>query len=486
MDRVTADLENKRYEFTIHTFGCKVNTYDTGLLQTRFASSAFLAPRVSKSAIEAVPRSCASSPHVHILNTCAVTAEATRDAARLVRRLKAREPFSKVVLTGCGAQVDGKIFDELPGVDLVVANSHKGQIEFLIEQLFKGTLEQKVFRSNIFFKDDLEIGGGKEAGHTRTFLKIQDGCNSFCTYCVIPFARGKSRSIPAQALVSRIGELHENGVEEVVLTGVHIGDYEDKDKSKLFGLEDLVREILLKTKIPRLRLSSLEPVELTRGLLDLYGEFERLCPHFHMSIQSASNRVLHAMRRNYGAAEVESALLNIAEVLPQAFVGMDVIAGFPGETEEEFFETYERLAGLPWTRLHVFPYSERPGTKAARLDGAVSVVERAQRATRLRELSLSRYEGLARAQVGTVKETLLLGRAGAAKESTNSASPVRGLSRDYWPVRIQNSGIEERTGREVLVKITGYQRENLSRDEGVLFGECIDREIGLTSVSQAL
>ncbi len=433
------------YEFQIHTFGCKVNTYDTGLLQKRLEKAA------------QAPAQGVQKPLVHILNTCAVTAEATKEAVKLVRRLKAHSPLSTVVVTGCSAQVDGKEFDELPGVDLVVANSHKGQLESILDRFFKGTLESKVYRSNIFRKDDLEAGGGLENDHTRTFLKIQDGCNSFCTYCVIPFARGKSRSIPVAEIVSRISTLQKQGVSEVVLTGVHIGDYEDQN----WDLSGLVAAVLEKTTLPRLRLSSLEPVELTPALLELYKN-DRLCPHFHMSIQSANTQTLTMMKRHYNSEHVEQALMAIKSQLPQAFVGMDVIAGFPGETEDEFHDTYQRLERLPWTRLHVFPYSERPGTKASLME-QLPVLVRKQRAARLRELSLSRYMSMAQKQIGTFKRVMLL---------KNPARGAQGLSRDYWPVRFQPPP-QMAAGTEAWVRIQSYDHSHASRMDGILSGEVV-------------
>lgn len=464
---------SSRYDFTIHTYGCKVNTYDTGLLQKRFESKGF---RAIASDVKAAAPPAAGDlssfglgvrvPRIHVLNTCAVTAEATREAAKAVRRIKSKDPFSTVVVTGCGAQVDGAVFDELPGADLVVANSHKGLLESLLDKHFAGELESKVFRSNIFRKDDLEAGGGVEMGHTRAFLKIQDGCNSFCTYCVIPFARGKSRSIPIRDLTKRVRELHEQGTSEVVLTGVHIGDYEDERGGAKLGLVQLITEILETTKIPRIRLSSLEPVELTPEVLALYRN-DRMCPHFHMSIQSANTRVLSGMRRKYDAESVEHALGAIAREVPGAFVGMDVIAGFPGETEEEFADTYERLARLPWTRLHVFPYSERPGTKAVALEGSVPREVRIRRSQRLRALSSERLAEAARAQIGGVKKVMLL------------KSGVEGLSRDYWPVRLRTSEftseqlheLASRVGTELDVRVIGFDESEASRMDGVLIGE---------------
>ncbi|MGE3975179.1 MAG: tRNA (N(6)-L-threonylcarbamoyladenosine(37)-C(2))-methylthiotransferase MtaB [Bdellovibrionales bacterium] len=427
-----------RLKYNIHTFGCKVNTYDSGLLTQRFEA---------KKSVDTWTNPEKSESKIHILNTCAVTSEATKEAVKLVRRLKSKDPFCTVVVTGCAAQVDTDQFSSLPGVDLVVANSHKGQIENLIEKYFKGQLQEKVFKSLIFKKDDLEAGGGLEEDHTRSFLKIQDGCNSFCTFCVIPFARGKSRSIPIADLVSRANALYEKNIREVVLTGVHIGDYQDQTNT----LEDLVEILLLKTKIPRFRLSSLEPIELTPRLLELYRD-PRLCTHFHMSIQSANTKVLRDMKRQYSAEQVEEALKAIATQLPHAFVGMDVIAGFPGETEEDFLDTYQRLHELPWTRLHVFPYSQRPGTLALRLPNPVEPAHIKERARRLRELSYNRFVSEAEKQVGTVKWALPL--KDSPETLAQSQLTTRTLTRDYWPV-IMEEPIQ--MGEERSIKITGHR-----------------------------
>jgi threonylcarbamoyladenosine tRNA methylthiotransferase MtaB len=453
-------MNSDRYQFTVHTYGCKVNTYDTGLLQKRMLARGHDlvdAKLMSETAQFGLgPR----TPRVHILNTCAVTGEATKDAAKAVRRLKAKDPFSTVVITGCGAQVDGETFDKLAGADLVVANSHKGDLENILDRHFRGELETHVFRSNIFRKDDLEAGGGNEREHTRSFLKIQDGCNSFCTYCVIPFARGKSRSIPVSDLVQRISEMQAQGTREVVLTGVHIGDYEDGD----LLLHDLVRAVLEKTTIERIRLSSLEPVELTDQLLALYHLSDRLCRHFHMSIQSANTKVLSLMKRRYTAEDVESALLRIAKSVPGAFVGMDVIVGFPGEGEQEFADTYERLERLPWTRIHVFPYSERPGTKAASYSDVVPRTERALRSQRLRDLSAVRMNELGKRQIDSRKQVLLLQSPGKSSD---------GLSRDYWPVRISEADSEtarSQRGNEIEIEIVGFEPPSNGRMDGVLLG----------------
>jgi threonylcarbamoyladenosine tRNA methylthiotransferase MtaB len=418
--------------FKIHTYGCKVNTYDSGLLEQRLKRNGF------QEVVEAGVK-----PQVHVLNTCAVTKEATREAVRMARKIKAAEPFSLVVVTGCAAQVDTEEFTHVPGVDLVVANSHKGQLEELIAKFYRGELRERIYKSNIFKKEDLEAGGGLEFGHTRSFLKIQDGCDSFCTYCVIPFARGKSRSLTIADLIRRIRELHQSGVQEVVLTGVHIADYADGDAR----LEDLVESLLKRTEIPRLRLSSLEPGEVSARLLEIYRD-PRMCPHFHMSIQSANTKVLRDMKRRYDAAAVENSLNTIAEKVPGSYVGMDVIAGFPGETDDEFIDSFERLKKLPWTRLHVFPYSQRPGTFAARRNDQVHPLTIKKRAQLLRELSSERFHSEAERQIGSTKRALVLG-------------DLKLLARDFWPIEVEGSE-RLQANREMTVKIAGLSLRGLT------------------------
>ena len=440
-------------KYVLHTFGCKVNTYDSGLIQKNLNRSGF----------EFENKSSAVAPdRIHVLNTCAVTAEATKEAVRMIRKIKAKEPFSTIVVTGCAAQVDTDKFSNLPGADLVVANSHKGLLPQLLDQYFKRELKEKVFKSNIFRKEETEPGGGIETSHTRSFLKIQDGCNSFCSFCIIPYARGKSRSIPMLDLVKRVNELSVQGVKEIVLTGVHIGDYEDGTLSKNNKLEDLLEYLLKQTSIQRFRLTSLEPIELSDRLLDLYKNNNQLTRHFHMSIQSANSKVLKDMKRKYTQKEVLVAFDKIATMLPGAYVGMDVIAGFPTETKEDFEDTYRALAESPWTRMHVFPYSERPGTKAESFDVTVKWEERLERAQRLRELSLHRYQSEALRQIGLKKKVLLL------KEKKSGRF---GLSRDYWNIDLNSLDLSQySSGDEIEVSISEYLPSIKSQPEGFLKG----------------
>lgn len=401
------------------TFGCKVNTYDTGLLQKRL-------------------QNVQTDRQVVVLNTCAVTHSATNEALKVARRLKRQRPDAVVVMTGCSAQVDTELL--VGGADLIVANSHKTEIADIVSGFLRGDTAQTLFKSNIFKKEEFEPGGGEETHHTRSFLKIQDGCDSFCTFCVIPFARGKSRSLTIEELVARVHEITNSGVMEVVLTGVHIGDYADDEHR----LEDLIEAILARTSVARLRLTSLEPIEISDRLLDFYSD-PRMCPHFHMSIQSACTDVLSRMKRKYTADDVAAALNQIHQKVPGAFVGMDVIAGFPGESDAEFEATVSLLSSLPWTRIHVFPYSQRPGTYAVRLPDPVSQHQIARRSLELRELSHARHIVQAEKQIGTLKHGLVLKGGKTA------------LSRDYWTIQLPQ---ELPVGTEVSVRVQGLTIPN--------------------------
>ena len=404
--------------FHIQTFGCKVNHHDSSLLRAQLKGAGF-----------------EEGQEIVLLNTCAVTEEAGREALRRAKKLKRDNPKQLVVVTGCGAQVDTNLYDESGDVDLIVANSHKAALPRILKQFLQGKAG-KIFKSGIFKEEGVYSGDfQRDSDRTRVFLKIQDGCDSFCSFCIIPFARGKSRSIPLNNLVKSVKGFVDSGVEEIVLTGVHIGDYSDGENR----LEDLVQAILHQTSLQRLRLTSLEPVELTEKLLECYGD-SRMCPHFHLSIQSASSPVLKAMRRKYGQKEVERALSAVQNRIPGAFVGMDVIAGFPDETDRYFEETYETLRNSFWTQMHVFPYS--PRRKMSRIPNSRPVV--LQRAALLRHLSRTRYEGEMKKQVGTLKQTLLF--------KTNNQ---RGLSRDYWKISLPSSSHQG----EVWVSIQGVDQK---------------------------
>ncbi len=441
-------------QYSIKTFGCKVNTYDSGLIQKRLKEKNW------------TENSFSEDHEVHIVNTCAVTEEAVREARRWISRHKKKYPKVQIVVTGCAAEIEPETFASMKNVDAVVANSKKSELAEILDK--KSYRSQRVFQSSIFKQTSLEKEGTLESHHTRFFLKIQDGCNSFCTFCVIPFARGKSRSIPPDDLVSSVERSYDGGVREVVLTGIHIGDYRIADMEAKKSLPKLLRILLKKTRMPRIRLSSLEPLELTGELLDLFS-CDRICPHFHISIQSAETKVLKDMKRKYEAGDVANTLLRIEKKIPSAYVGMDVIAGFPSETQEQFEQGYSLLKDCPWTKMHVFPYSPRKFTYASRLKSWPLFVIK-KRAALLRHLSEDRQKEKLRKQIGTIKKVLPL-------RNSHSLSRMdwhTGLSRDYWSVRWKDQKTfsdiqseEKKCSEELSMKILFVNEE-----KHYLEGEC--------------
>ena len=439
--------------YSVKTFGCKVNTYDSALIQKHFNQEGWNERSVQNSNISSYITNTKNNSFIHVVNTCAVTNEAVCEAARWIRRYRKKNPNTRIVVTGCAAQVETEFFSTLKEVDLIVANSHKSELTQIIQQFLSSSsskvrtssvsftspypnppisgtnnTENKpmVFKSSIFKKSSMGIGGGVESHHSRLFLKIQDGCNSFCTFCVIPFARGKSRSISPEILVRSIQNHYERGVREVVLTGVHIGDYYSSSSNQPINLASLLKILLERTKMPRFRLSSLEPIELTDELLDLYTD-DRVCPHFHLSIQSFNSNILKKMKRKYTADEVKKCLWKINKKLPTAFVGMDIIAGFPEETMKQFNDTYSRLKDTPWTALHVFPYSPRRYTYAARMYTSWPRSIAMKRAALLRYMGEDRLQTKQQQQIGTIQAILPL-----KKQKNNDC--WQGISRHYWTV----------------------------------------------------
>lgn len=374
-----------RFSFSIKTMGCKANIYDSLIIERELVEMGGV--RNDK------------SPDLFVLNSCTVTAEADKQAHREVKSMKKHSPETWTVMTGCYAEVAETRITQDSNVELVVTNKSKSRLRQAVAERFG--LEVNTL------SPDPEIYWGQlptEIGKTRAFIKIQEGCNDYCTYCIIPYARGKSRSIRIGDVLAEIQRLADSGVQEVVLTGTNIGDF-GKDRES--SIEDLIEAILEKTTIPRLRLTSLDPSEITDRIIRLMAPDSRLMPHFHVSLQSPVSRVLRAMKRDYRTEEVIDALTRVHAFNPEIFVGMDVIAGFPSETLDEHKEGVEILSQLPWTRLHVFPYSEREGTPATRIALKVEVSERKRRAAELMQISHKRHEEFAKRYVGQTIENIL-------------------------------------------------------------------------------
>jgi threonylcarbamoyladenosine tRNA methylthiotransferase MtaB len=394
---------------------------------------------VDRGCVQVADRAAAE---VVVVNTCTVTAAADAQARDAIRKIHGGNPAARIIATGCYAQRAPEELASLPGVSCVVGNSHKPQIASLVASGFVplGMLQttdgaDRISSSTILSSDIFEsreflsapvLGG--EAGHTRPTLKIQDGCNLRCAFCVIPFVRGKSRSMPPQQVIGEIQRLVDGGAREIVLSGINLGTY-GRDLTPRANLLEILRRILEEAPLQRLRLSSIEPQDVTQDLIGLFASTERLAEHFHMPLQSGSDRVLAAMHRWYRTGHYARRVELIRERLPHAAIGADVIAGFPGETEDDHAETLAFIERLPFTYLHVFSFSARPGTEAAKLPGQVpgNVIKR--RARELRALGQSKAAAFRESQRGRPLRVLTLRRDGH-----EDATPA--LSSNYLRVAV--------------------------------------------------
>ena len=406
--------------FYIEQFGCRATQADGAALERQ------LLERGCVSAQDA------SEADIVVVNTCTVTSSADAQARDAIRKLHAANPSVRVIVTGCYAQRAPEELSQLPGVAWVVGNSHKPQIPNLVDTIstpivparsnefvplsavfpaYRREMQKpaEILLGDIFAQQTLltsPVFGG-EGNHTRPTLKIQDGCNSRCSFCVIPFVRGKSRSLPPDEVIHEIQKLSESGYREIVLSGINLGAY-GRDLSPRFEFEDLLRRILDETAVERLRISSIEPMDVTQDLVELFASTERLAQHFHMPLQSGSDRILAAMHRWYHAEHYARRVELIHERLPHAAIGADVIAGFPGEPESDHAATLAFIEALPFTYLHVFSYSARPGTKAASLSDRVPGAVVKRRARELRALGERKAAAFRQSQMGREHRVLTL------------------------------------------------------------------------------
>jgi threonylcarbamoyladenosine tRNA methylthiotransferase MtaB len=346
----------------LETLGCKLNQAETELLARQFAEAGH---RLVSSVEEA---------DIYILNTCTVTHTADAKSRHLLRLARRRNANILLVAAGCYAQRAPQELSRVEGVSLVVGNDEKQNLPRLLYEA--GHLD-KLTSNN----EDI-ITNTKSVFRTRTFIKIQDGCNNCCSYCIVPLVRGREKSLPAKQVVAEVKHRVADGFKEVVLTGTEIGSYTYSG----INLKKLLESILVETDIARLRLSSLQPQEISSELIELWND-PRLCPHFHLSLQSGSDSVLKRMKRHYSVNNYEQAVSLIRAVVPDAAITTDIITGFPGETEDEFQESYEFCRQIEFARVHVFPYSKRQGTEAARMPIQVADSVRTQRSQNLLALA---------------------------------------------------------------------------------------------------
>ena len=368
---LSTPLHSPMPRVALHTLGCKLNFAETSTLGGQFLDRGF----------EVVPFS--EPAEVYVLNTCSVTERADRECRQLVRRALRRSPDALVVVTGCYAQLAPEEIASIDGVDFVLGTKEKSSLFQYLGNLEKQPTPQLCVSD---IGEAVSFGpamSGPATDRTRAFLKIQDGCDYQCTFCTIPLARGASRSQAVEITVQQARNLIRQGYKEIVLTGVNVGDYGRKIDA---DLHSLLKELVTVEGLARIRISSIEPNLLTPGLLAFIADHETVCRHFHIPLQSGSDAVLRRMRRRYTSGMYSELIHRVRETFPEAGIGVDVIAGFPGETDAEFEETHRLLAELQVSYLHVFTYSERPNTPAATHGNPVPVAVRARRNEQLRIL----------------------------------------------------------------------------------------------------
>jgi threonylcarbamoyladenosine tRNA methylthiotransferase MtaB len=404
--------------FFVANFGCRASQSEGAAVEQELLQGA------------ATPADSQFTADVVVVNTCTVTAEADREARQLIRRIASRNPQARVVVTGCYAQRAPNELAALPGVSHVVGNSHKAILGQLILKVLntdhpaEPAGRAEVFCSDIFLENELKpeshLGSG---GRTRAIVKVQDGCNANCSFCIIPSVRGRSRSLAPESVLDEITALVDRGYKEVVLSGIHLGTY-GRDLSPKTSFENLVGRILQGVpNLQRLRLSSIEPLEVTGEIIDFVAGNPRMARHFHIPLQSGSSRVLRGMRRPYQPEYYADLLNRIRSRIADASIGADVMVGFPGETDEEFSQTFRLIEDSPLTYLHVFPYSSRPGTPAAELDGQIPPHVSNFRAKALRQLIVRKHAAFLASMAGRVLDVLVL-------------QPGEGLTSNFLKVRI--------------------------------------------------
>lgn len=335
-----------------YTLGCKVNTYDTEALAEIFENANYEIVDFGEKA------------DVYVINTCTVTNLGDRKSRQMIRRAKKNNPNSSIIVAGCYAQTAPDEVIDMPEVNLVIGNKDRKNIISLVEEIQKNKKEKINAVKNIMQEVDFEdLSVYEMKGKTRAFIKIQEGCNQFCSYCIIPYARGPIRSRKPESVLKEIQKLVQAGYNEVVLTGIHVASY-GKDLEDV-SLVDLIQEIHEVEGIERIRLSSLEPTLLTENFLKEVSSLSKFCPHFHISLQSGSDTVLKAMKRKYTTAEYRQYVKNVRKYFPYASITTDIMVGFPGESDEEFRESYAFAREIAFSKMHVFKYSPRKGTPAA-------------------------------------------------------------------------------------------------------------------------
>ncbi|MDA8126871.1 MAG: tRNA (N(6)-L-threonylcarbamoyladenosine(37)-C(2))-methylthiotransferase MtaB [Deltaproteobacteria bacterium] len=408
------------FKVAVTTLGCKVNQCE----------SAGITAAIAARGMALVPFEAEAD--CYIINTCTVTGKTDSQSRQLIRRAIRRNPAALILVTGCYAQRAPEEIVRIPGVRIVAGNAEKATLIDLIEQAATDPGPQVRVGDIAGEKGFATPGATVFPEHTRAFLKIQDGCDAFCTYCIVPAARGRSRSLPEAEVAQRISALAGQGFREVVLTGIHLGVY-GRDLTPPGDLTALVQKIAAARPVERLRLSSIEPREVTDALLALMDRPGILCRHLHIPLQSGDDGILAAMHRNYDRVFFRNLIVKIRGSLPDLAIGIDVMTGFPGETDAAFGNTLQLVEELPIAYLHVFPYSQRPGTPAAELPNQISEEEKKRRALLLRKLGTAKRRAFAEPFLGRELTVLIEGKEEAA------TGLFTGFSDNYIPVAVRGN-----------------------------------------------
>ncbi|WP_026724760.1 tRNA (N(6)-L-threonylcarbamoyladenosine(37)-C(2))-methylthiotransferase MtaB [Flavobacterium sasangense] len=408
-------MENKK-KVAFYTLGCKLNFSETSTIARDFQNEGF--ERVDFEEIA----------DIYVINTCSVTDNADKQFKQIVKKAMKLNAKAFVAAVGCYAQLKPEELAAVDGVDLVLGATEKFKITDYINDLSKNDMGE--VHSCEIEEADFYVGSYSIGDRTRAFLKVQDGCDYKCTYCTIPLARGISRSDALENVLKNAKEISEQGIKEIVLTGVNIGDYgkgEFGNKKHEHTFLDLVKALDEVEGIERLRISSIEPNLLKNETIEFVSQSRTFVPHFHIPLQSGSNDVLKKMKRRYLREVYTERVAKIREVMPHACIGVDVIVGFPGETDEYFLETYHFLNDLDISYLHVFTYSERDNTEAVEMDGVVPMNVRSKRSKMLRGLSVKKRRAFYESQIGTNRTVLF--------ESENKEGYIHGFTENYVKVK---------------------------------------------------
>ncbi|NQT76148.1 MAG: tRNA (N(6)-L-threonylcarbamoyladenosine(37)-C(2))-methylthiotransferase MtaB [Bacteroidetes bacterium] len=398
----------KRIAF--QTFGCKLN----------FAETSTIARQMKEEGYEVVEHK--EEADVYVINSCVVTGNAEKKCRAAIRQAKRRNPEARVAVIGCFSQMKEDDLSKMQEVDLVIGNEEKFMLrDYLKDDLYTGACHSFVGDIN---KSEVFSPSWSSGYRTRSFLKIQDGCDYFCTYCTIPFARGRSRSASIADTINSAGEIASAKMREIILTGVNIGDFGKPNGETFF---ELIKELDKVDGIDRIRISSIEPDLLDEEIISFVADSEKFLPHFHIPLQSGSDKILKSMQRKYKREVFAKRVDEIKTHMPQACIAADVIIGFPGETEEDFMDTYDFLSRLDISYMHVFTYSERPGTKAAGLNGKITNAVKRERSRRLHELSDTKKTAFYKQNIGTKALVLF--------ESDNSDGFMHGFTGNYIKVK---------------------------------------------------